>query len=62
MADRRFGWILAWVGLLVMMAMPRPSHAQGPTIEESALIPQTTITTMPGSLNSLLGMLPGRVG
>jgi outer membrane protein, heavy metal efflux system len=62
MSDRRFGWILASGGLLAMMALPRPSQAQGPTIEESALISQAGITTLPGSLNSLLGMLPGSSG
>lgn len=54
--------ILAWAALFVLMALPRPSQAQGPTIEESALIPQTAMTTMPGSLNSLLGLLPGGGG
>src|SRR5271156_2934741 len=62
MADRRFGWILASGALLAMTALPRPSQAQGPTIEDSALKSQAGITTMPGSLNSLLGMLPGSSG
>jgi outer membrane protein, heavy metal efflux system len=62
MVDRRSGWILACACLFVVMALPYPSRAQGPTIEESALIPQTGITTLPGSLNSLLGMLPGSSG
>lgn len=62
MADRRIGRILGWAGLLVVMAMPRTSQAQGPTLEETGVIPQTGITTMPGSLNSLLGLLPGSSG
>ncbi len=31
-------------------------------MEETGVIPQTGITTMPGSLNSLLGLLPGSSG
>ena len=38
MADRRIGWILAWAVPVVIMAMPQSTRAQGPTIEESALI------------------------
>ena len=34
----------------------------GPTIEETGIIPRAGITTTPGSLNSLLGMLPGSSG
>ena len=59
MADRRFGWILAWTGLVVVLAVPRPSHAQGPTIEETALISQAGITTMPGSLELAPGYAAG---
>jgi cobalt-zinc-cadmium efflux system outer membrane protein len=62
MADRRWGWILAAAGLFVAIALPRASHAQGPTMEESGVIPQLGITTMPGSLDSLLGLLPGSSG
>ena len=62
MADRRFGWIVASAGLLVALAVPRPGLAQGPTMEEAGMLPQLGITTMPGSLDSLLGMLPGSSG
>jgi outer membrane protein, heavy metal efflux system len=62
MADRRFGWILAFVRMLAVMGLSRPCWAQGPTIEETGIIPRGGITTTPGSLNSLLGILPGSSG
>ncbi len=62
MTDRRFGWVLACVGVLVVSGLPRPCRAQGPTIEETGIMQQGGITTTPGSLNSLLGMMPGSSG
>jgi cobalt-zinc-cadmium efflux system outer membrane protein len=62
MADRRFGWILASVGALVVLGLPRACWAQAPTVEETGIIPTGGITTTPGSLNSLLGILPGSSG
>ena len=59
MADRRFGWILACVGVLAVIGLPRPCRAQAPTIEETGIIPRAGITTTPGSLNSLLGHVAG---
>ncbi len=44
------------IGALVLTSVAR---AQAPTIEETGIIPRGSITTTPGSLNSLLGMLPG---
>ena len=62
MADRRAGWILACACVLVVIGVPRPCWAQGPTIEGTGIMQQGGITTTPGSLNSLLGMLPGSSG
>jgi outer membrane protein, heavy metal efflux system len=62
MADRRFRWILACVGVLAVLLSPGACWAQGPTIEETGIIQQGGITTTPGSLNSLLGMMPGSSG
>ena len=62
MADCRFWWILAGVGMLAVMGLPRPCRAQAPTIEVTGIVPPAGITTTPGSLNSLLGMLPGSSG
>jgi outer membrane protein, heavy metal efflux system len=62
MADRRFACIVSFGCLLAAMGLPGRSRAQGPTIEETGIIPQTGITTRPGSLDSLLGMLPGSSG
>jgi outer membrane protein, heavy metal efflux system len=60
MADRRVGWILC--GAWAVIAMPVTCMAQSATIVESGLVPRGAITTTPGSLNSLLGMLPGSSG
>jgi cobalt-zinc-cadmium efflux system outer membrane protein len=62
MADRRFGWILSCAWVLAASLPAGLCRAQGPTIEETGLIPQPGIMSTPGSLNSLLGLLPGASG
>ena len=62
MVDRRFGWILAFAFVMAHSGLSRPSRAQGPTIEGTGIIPSAGITTTPGSLNSLLDLLPGSSG
>ncbi len=62
MADRRFVWTLAHVGVLAVIALPQPCWAQAPTIEGTEIAPRAGITTTPGSLNSLFGILPGSSG
>ena len=60
MGYRPFAWRLACAGLLAVSGLPRPCRAQAPTIEETGIITQSGgITTRPGSLDSLLGMMPG---
>jgi cobalt-zinc-cadmium efflux system outer membrane protein len=59
MGDSRFAWALACAGVLAASALARPCRAQGPTIQETGIITGGGITTTPGSLNSLLGMMPG---
>jgi cobalt-zinc-cadmium efflux system outer membrane protein len=54
--------VLASVAILAGLWPVLPCQAQGPTIQETALIPSGAITTTPGSLNSLLGLLPGSSG
>ena len=53
---------LGWVGVSAMILLSGRCRAQGPTIEETGIIPPGGITTTPGSLNSLLGLLPGSSG
>ena len=60
MGYRPFAWRLACAGLLAVSGLPRPCRAQAPTIEETGIITQSGgLTTRPGSLDSLLGMMPG---
>jgi outer membrane protein, heavy metal efflux system len=62
MADPRFGWFLSSIAVLTAIGLPERCRAQAPTIEETGIIPRTAIMTTPGSLNSLLGILPGSNG
>jgi outer membrane protein, heavy metal efflux system len=60
MGDSRFAWALTCAGVLAVSALARTSRAQAPTIEETGIItPSGGLTTRPGSLDSLLGMMPG---
>jgi cobalt-zinc-cadmium efflux system outer membrane protein len=62
MTDRTLGSILRWGCLWTLIGLPGVCRAQGPTIEEAGIIPQQAMATRPGSLDSLLGMLPGSSG
>jgi outer membrane protein, heavy metal efflux system len=62
MAVRRFAWFLACVSVLMAIGSPRGCWAQAPTIEQTGMVAPGGITTTPGSLNSLLGILPGSSG
>jgi outer membrane protein, heavy metal efflux system len=59
MGYRRFAWVLACAGLLATSGLPRPCRAQAPTIEQTGMVTPGGMTTRPGSLDSLLGMMPG---
>ena len=62
MTHCRFGVVLACGAGLAVLGPSISCRAQGPTIQETSIIARGGITTTPGSLNSLLGLLPGSSG
>ncbi len=62
MRDRRFveGLILAW--MVVACSLPGVSRAQAPTIEQQGIVAGGSLATKPGSMDSLLGPMPGASG
>jgi cobalt-zinc-cadmium efflux system outer membrane protein len=62
MADRRISLVLASGCAGLMLSWSGVCFGQSPTIEETGIIPLNSIATRPGSLDSLLGMLPGSSG
>jgi cobalt-zinc-cadmium efflux system outer membrane protein len=62
MTGCRFGVVLACGAVLALHWASVACCAQGPTITEEAVILPGGITTTPGSLDSLLGILPGSSG
>jgi outer membrane protein, heavy metal efflux system len=62
MSTRRWGWRPALTWSLLVLWLPRQGWAQAPTIEETGIIPSGASTTTPGSMDSLLGPMPGSSG
>ncbi len=62
MRNGRMAWALVCAGVLAATALPRPCLAQAPTIEETGIITPGGMAMRPGSLDSLLGMMPGSSG
>jgi outer membrane protein, heavy metal efflux system len=59
LSARRIGWRQCLTGMLMAICVPRACWAQGPTILETGIV---TRSTLPGSLDSLLGPMPGASG
>lgn len=63
MVGRRGGWGLIWVLLWAAIGPLGSACAQAPTIEQQGMVGGIgTATAQPGSMNSLLGPMPGSAG
>jgi cobalt-zinc-cadmium efflux system outer membrane protein len=63
MASRYQGWGTFWVLLLIAIGLSRSACAQAPTIEQQAVVTGSAVAnSQPGSMNSLLGPMPGSAG
>src|SRR5262249_2169714 len=59
---RRTGLMAAWACVLLAISLPGLVCAQAPTIETSGALPTAPTVAPPGSMQSLLGPMPGSTG
>ena len=62
MKSRRWDWGLALSWSMLVLGLPRQGWAQAPTIEQTGMVSGGASSITPGSMDSLLGPMPGSSG
>jgi cobalt-zinc-cadmium efflux system outer membrane protein len=62
MKSRRWDWGLALSWSVLVLGLPRQGWAQAPTIEQTGMVSGGASSITPGSMDSLLGPMPGSSG